>query len=240
MGNSVLVVSGHVGDFVWRSGGTMAKFARHGYEVHLRVLTLGLRGESNGYWKQDDATMEKGRALRREEGRRAADILGVTSLELWDYDDYPLLLGRERLERLAVAIRETRPAIILTHDSQRDLFNADHTLIGKRIHEAVAMAISPTLELNDLPPAPRPAIWGFEPHIAELCGFQPQTYVDITDVMNLKREAMQVYQQTQKGMIAPYITKNRLRAIQTARPGCEFAEAFSIADPVQNPGFLAP
>lgn len=48
MKQRILVIAGHVGDFVWRSGGTIAKAVREGHEVHLIVLTLGLRGESNG------------------------------------------------------------------------------------------------------------------------------------------------------------------------------------------------
>ena len=77
MNKRILVVSGHVGDFVWRSGGTIASYAKMGCEVHLLVFTLGIRGESNGYWKSEGANYEEARVLRRKEGEEAAKILGI-------------------------------------------------------------------------------------------------------------------------------------------------------------------
>ena len=32
---NLLVVSAHAADFVWRSGGTIAKYVKHGASVHL-------------------------------------------------------------------------------------------------------------------------------------------------------------------------------------------------------------
>ena len=44
-GKKVLVVSAHAADYVWRSGGTIAKYIKHGAEVHVVVLSFGIRGE---------------------------------------------------------------------------------------------------------------------------------------------------------------------------------------------------
>ena len=46
-GKKMLVVSAHAADYVWRAGGTIAKYIKHGAEVHLVVLSFGDRGESN-------------------------------------------------------------------------------------------------------------------------------------------------------------------------------------------------
>ena len=51
-GKKMLVVSAHAADYVWRAGGTIAKYIKHGAEVHLVVLSFGGRGESNDLWKQ--------------------------------------------------------------------------------------------------------------------------------------------------------------------------------------------
>ena len=227
MKHRILVIAGHVGDFVWRSGGTIAKATKNGHEVHLVVLTLGLRGESNGYWKKPGASMEEGRILRRHEGEQAAALLGIKSVTIMDRTDYPLEMDRELIYGLARRVREIAPRFIITHDSRRDLFNADHTLIGEKIHDICDIAASPEIKMDDLPPVSRPAVLGFEPHISELCDFVPRVLVDISTVFETKLAAMQFYAQTQKGMFEPYITKNRLRALQMAKPDCEYAEAFS-------------
>lgn len=39
-GKKVLVVSAHAADYVWRSGGTIAKYIKHGAEVHVVVLSF--------------------------------------------------------------------------------------------------------------------------------------------------------------------------------------------------------
>ena len=39
----VLVVSAHAADYVWRSGGTIAKYIKHGADVHVVVLSFGIR-----------------------------------------------------------------------------------------------------------------------------------------------------------------------------------------------------
>ena len=44
-GKKVLVVSAHAADYVWRAGGTIAKYIKHGAEVHVVVLSFGIRGE---------------------------------------------------------------------------------------------------------------------------------------------------------------------------------------------------
>ena len=228
----VLVVSAHVGDFVWRSGGTIAEFVRQGAEVSLIILTYGLRGESNGYWEKEGANWEEAVPLRREEGLTAARRLGVSEIQTWEYEDYPLYMDEERLIRLAGEIRRLRPELIITHDGMRDAFNTDHTLIGQVIYQACEMAASPRLRLGGEAPLDRlPAVWGFEPHVPDLCGFVPRVYVDYTLSAGTKREAMEVYAATQKSMFEPYWAKGLIRARQSGIPGCQYAEAFSVLIP---------
>ncbi len=228
----VLVVSAHVGDFVWRSGGTIAEFVRQGAEVTLIILTYGLRGESNGYWKKEGANWEEAVPLRREEGLTAARRLGVKEIQTWEYEDYPLYMDAERLGRLAGEIRRIRPELIITHDGERDAFNTDHTLIGQVIYQACEMAACLRLELGGQPPLETlPKVWGFEPHVPDLCGFVPRVYVDYTLSAETKRQAMEVYAATQKTMFEPYWAKGVIRARQSGIPGCEYAEAFNVLVP---------
>ena len=233
----ILVLAAHIGDFVWRSGGTLAKYAEAGAQIKLIVLSYGLRGESNEYWKQEGATVEAGKAIRHAEGAAAAKILGISDLEVLDFDDYPLEIDRERMLQLAEKIRRFAPDIILTHDRERDIYNADHTLVGEKIQHICSIACAKGINLSNTPVIKRPAIYGFEPHVSEICHFMPQVYVDITGVMEKKKQAMEAYA-TQKQMYAAYINRCRLRGLQTGISGCEYAEAFSYRSPVTHQPLL--
>ena len=76
MAETMLVIAAHIGDFVWRCGGAIAKYAAQGHAVHLLVLSDGIRGEANDYWRRPDASLPAGKQQRLEEGMAAAEILG--------------------------------------------------------------------------------------------------------------------------------------------------------------------
>jgi len=217
MNQKMLVISAHVGDFVWRSGGTLAKYAEAGAEIKLIVLSYGMRGEANAYWKKEGADLEEGKAIRHAEGAKAVEILGISDMEVLDFEDYPLELDFARMELLAKKIREFAPDTILTHDRERDIYNGDHTLIGEKVYHICAIASAKGAALEGTSPVPRPAVYGFEPHVSEICHFQPRLYVDITGVMEKKKKAMEAYS-TQKEMYAAYLNRGRLRGMQTGVP----------------------
>lgn len=234
----ILVVAGHIGDFVWRSGGSIAKYAQQGCPVHLIVISDGLRGEANDYWKTEGANEKDGHERRRAEGAEAARILGVEKLDFWGLSDYPMTITSEHVEKLATVIREFRPNVILTH-ARQDAFNPDHNMVSELVARAYACASGAGyLDGNKVSPRQTP-IFGFEPHNTEISGFTPTVYVDITEAMDTKKKAMQVFS-TQPGMFAAYVRKAETRGGEASgrgsRPGCKYAEAFSIYQPIAASG----
>lgn len=235
---NILVVAAHIGDFVWRSGGAIAKYAQSGSSIQLVVISDGLRGEANDYWKQAGANEEEGHVRRRAEGSQAARILGVETIDFWGLQDYPLELTSAHVEQLAHVIREFRPNLILTH-SAFDAFNPDHNAVHQLVAKAYACASGAGFR-DDFPVSPRQTpIFGFEPHCTEISNFIPTVYVDITEVMKIKQTAMKVFS-TQPGMYASYVRKAEFRGGEAAgrgsRPGCKYAEAFSIYQPIAASG----
>lgn len=232
----MLVVAAHAGDFVWRSGGAIAKYAKAGHEVHLIVVTYGIRGESNEYWTKEKASYEECRQIRIEESQKALKILGVTHADFWDYTDYPLVMNRERIERLAYEFRRIRPDFIVTHDKEEDLFNTDHNLISDSVRMAYTIASGAGAYCQGLPVSPRQTpMFGFEPQMTEICNFVPGIYIDITDVFDAKVAAMEACA-TQGRMKPHYIRKAEIRAsecrVRGGLSGCKYAEAFSTWGPV--------
>jgi LmbE family N-acetylglucosaminyl deacetylase len=121
---TVLVISAHAADFVWRCGGAIALHAEKGYEITVACLSFGERGESAKLWKEGKS-LDEVKAIRKAEAEAAARALGVHRLDCFDLGDYPLHLEREDKFKLVDLIRKVQPAFMMCH-SQYDPYNTDH------------------------------------------------------------------------------------------------------------------
>lgn len=188
MKNKLLIIGAHSGDFVWRSAGTIAKSIEEGAQTLVVCLSYGERGESGELWKEDPKrSIENVKQIRHEQAQKAADILG-TPIQFLNWGDYPMLISEERIEQLTYLIGDYEPTTILTH-SEKDPFNPDHPLAFQATQRARLLSSGagvPSAFKNIDPP-----VWySFEPHQPELCGFVPNTFMDISSVMDKKIAAM--------------------------------------------------
>jgi 4-oxalomesaconate hydratase len=226
---NLLVVSAHAADFVWRSGGTIAKYVKHGANVHLVILSYGARGESNDLWNIEGQTLDNVKKHRHVEAMEAADHLGLQHIELWDFQDYHMEITAERTERLVRKIREIRPHIILTH-GPRDAFNPDHETVSKCVFDASVLSTSNGVQLEGTTTANQAQIFGFEPHQTEISDFKPDVLIDITDTYDQKKAAMNCFR-AQRHLIDYYGGKAPFRGNQARRCSGNkkivYAEAFS-------------
>lgn len=188
---TALVVSAHSADFVWRAGGAIALYASRGYKVLIVCLSYGERGESAKLWKQEGYTLEKVKAERRLEAETAAQILGGEPI-FFDLGDYPMRVGDEALYRLVDIYREHRPEFVLSH-SLEDPYNFDHPLAAHVAQEARVIAQAwghnPGQKVIGAP-----GVFLFEPHQPEQCNWKPQVILDITQVWETKRRAIEAMQ----------------------------------------------
>ena len=188
MNKKLLVVGAHSGDFVWRAAGTIAKAIEEGASTLVIAMSYGERGESGELWKEDPKRSEESvKTIRKEQAQKAADIIG-TPIQFLDWGDYPMLLTDERIKQLTAIIGDFEPTVILTH-SEKDPFNPDHPLAFQAMQRARLLSSGagvPSAFKNIDPPA----WYSFEPHQPELCGFTPDTFIDISSVMDKKLAAM--------------------------------------------------
>ena len=185
--SSMLVVSAHAADFVWRAGGAIALAAARGETVAVVCLSFGERGESASAWRAGQ-TLEEIKALRRGEAENAAAVLGA-GIEFLDAGDYPLRETDELVDRLVRVYREVNPSVVLTHPLS-DPYNYDHPAAGQMALRArvLAQAIGYPAPGE---PIGAPPVFLFEPHQPEMCGFKPEVLLDITPVFDTKRKAME-------------------------------------------------
>lgn len=232
MKERVLVVGAHALDFLWRCGGTIAQYVQNGHEVQIVNLTYGSRGESNDIWKKKpDITEDEVIKIRKKESMDAAAILGA-KISFMGWQDHMLQDSLERELELAKIMKEFQPTIILTHFSQ-DTLNPDHATTSMLVTKAFRLAKSSGV-LTDKKAVSGVKMFMFEPSHPELFGYVPDTFINISDVMEHKIKAMQLAA-AQEYLIQPYINRAKYRGQAAGRvagaKGEVFAETFRRCAP---------
>ncbi|MEL7536619.1 MAG: PIG-L deacetylase family protein [Pseudomonadota bacterium] len=186
---TVLVISAHAADFVWRCGGAIALHQEKGYDVTIACLSYGERGESAKLWKQGNISLEAVKAARQEEAENAAAELGAHEIQFFDFGDYPLSIDTDGKYRIVDLIRKVQPTFMLSH-SRWDPYNADHMYATQIALEcrmiAQAWGHNPGETVLGAP-----QLYLFEPHQTEQMEWKPDVFLDISEVWEKKWAAIQ-------------------------------------------------
>ncbi len=185
---TALVISAHAADFVWRCGGAIALHQKRGFDVTVACLSFGERGESARLWKENKS-LEEVKSIRKKEAENAAKALNVHDLQFFDIGDYPLTLEKEDKFKLVDLVRAVQPSFMLSH-SQYDPYNTDHMYTTE-----IAMEVRMIAQAWGHNPGEKvlgaPQLYLFEPHQTEQMGWKPDTFLDISDVWDQKRAAIE-------------------------------------------------
>jgi N-acetylglucosamine malate deacetylase 1 len=217
----ILCVAAHPDDEALGCGGTLARHAAAGDEVHVCLVAEGLTSRQGG---GDTAALAELAAT----AQRANALLGVRATRLLGLPDNCLdaLPRLEVIQRIEQVIAEVQPDIVYTH-AAADL-NIDHQIV----HEAVLTACRP------VPGQAVKRILCFEvPSSTEWRGagsaqaFAPNWFVDISATLAAKRAALGEY----AGEMRPWPHARSIAACEHlarwrgASVGVEAAEAFMLA-----------
>ena len=189
---SVLVISAHAADFVWRCGGAIALHQKRGYDVTIACLSFGERGESAKLWKKGNMSLDEVKAVRRDEAEAAASALNAHDIQFFDFGDYPLEIDRDGKYKIVDLIRKVQPTFMLSH-SKYDPYNTDHMYATEVAMECrmIAQAWGHNPEEQVLG---APQLYLFEPHQTEQMGWKPDVFLDISEVWDEKWAAIQCMQ----------------------------------------------
>ncbi|MFL0410717.1 PIG-L deacetylase family protein [Microbacterium paludicola] len=216
---SLLVVSAHAGDFVWRAGGAIAAAAQRGERATVVCLSYGERGESASQWLAGKP-LDEIKQIRRAEAQAAADALGA-EIEFLDLGDYPLVESPEAVQRLVDVYRRVQPTVVLTHPLA-DPYNGDHPAAARMALQArvLAQAIGVANSDGSYPTKDdiigAPPVFFFEPHQPEQSDFTPNVLLDITEAFPRKKAAMECLP-AQKHMWEYYTSLAVRRGVQLKR-----------------------
>ena len=222
----LLVIGAHSADFVWRAAGTIALTTTQGGQAKVIALSYGERGESGVLWKEPDQTIENVKRIRHEQATEAAAAVGATFYCL-DLGDYPLEISGAAMTQLVKLFQEEAPQVVLTH-TPIDPFNPDHPVAYQAVQKARLLASGAGVASAFKRITP-PDWYLFEPHQPELSEFTPNTFVDITSVMEQKIKAMAVMKA--QSYLKDYYTElasrrgNHARRI-SGKQEVKYAEAF--------------
>ena len=178
----------------------------------MLCLSYGERGESAKAWREGK-NLDEVKAIRREEASQAAAVLGA-SIEFLDAGDYPLRESEELVDAIVRCYRRVVPTVVLTH-TLADPYNGDHPAAARMALQARVLAQAIGYEAPG-EPLGAPPVFLFEPHQPEQCDFKPQVLLDITEVFDTKRKAMECLK-AQPHMWDYYTDLARRRGVQFER-----------------------
>jgi LmbE family N-acetylglucosaminyl deacetylase len=174
---NIMAIAAHPGDAFFAMGATVALTVRRGGQGVFLSLSLGERGSS---------TIAPARyaALQREAAISAARRLGAQA-EFLNYPDGEIAASEEAKLAVCDLIRRYKPNVILTH--WRGSWHKDHVACYEIVMDAVFYAGLPALTREHA--AHNVAKLYFADNWEDATGFAPDTYLDITPVFGLWREA---------------------------------------------------
>jgi LmbE family N-acetylglucosaminyl deacetylase len=218
----VLVVTAHPDDSEFGAGGTVARLVKEGREVAYCIVTNGNKGSS-------DRTMtpERLAAIRADEQRNAARVLGVERVTFLGYPDGEVEDTRDLRRDVSREIRRFRPDLVICQNPNRTYnlgaSHRDHRTVGGVVLDCVYPLARDHLAFPELLPE-------FEPHkVREVYVMQwnePHIVSDISDVIDLKIKALACHASQFKDFAA---VEARVRARSKelgAAKGYAHAEAF--------------
>jgi LmbE family N-acetylglucosaminyl deacetylase len=136
-----LAVYAHPDDPDVSCGGTIARWASGGCDVHVLVCTDGGKGTTDPGIRPDEVA-----ALRVEEVRAAGRVLGVTAHLLLGHADGELEDSMELRGELVATVRDLRPEVVLCPDPTAVFFgqeyynHRDHRVVGWAALDAISPA----------------------------------------------------------------------------------------------------
>ncbi len=214
----ILAVGAHIGDAEITAGLLLTKYAAAGHRASVIHMTAGEKGNPR---------MDAGeyRRQRIQEANAAAAGMGVSECIVLDHPDGELQADEATIHEVCDLIRRLRPDIVLTH--WRGSFHRDHRLTYQIVMEGGFLAALPGIQRQD----PAHLIRGlyYLENWEDLEEYQPDLWVDVTDVFDRWVEACRCHQLLRGEISFDYLHYyTGLAAKRGAEVGVKYAVTVSL------------
>ncbi|MGE0608092.1 MAG: PIG-L deacetylase family protein [Pirellulales bacterium] len=181
---SILAIHAHPDDMEFQCAGTLALLAAAGHQIHIVTMTPGDCGSK--LLPPDEIA-----AIRRAEGKAAADVIGA-SYDCLEFRDLSIVIDNDSKRRVTECIRRLRPRVVMTAPPVD--YMDDHEATSRLVRDGCFNAGCPNYATRQWEPA-GPIDW--IPHlyyVDPLEGMdlwakpiEPHFYVDVSTKFETKR-----------------------------------------------------
>jgi N-acetylglucosamine malate deacetylase 1 len=220
----VAIIAAHPDDEILGCGGTIAKHVKAGDEVHILILAEGITSRDK---KRDSANRASELEELKQTARDANKVLGVTSLDTHDFPDNRMD-SVDRLDVIKVVeefVAKNKPSVIYTHHSSD--INIDHRCVNDAVVVASRPSSVSSVRLLLFFETVSSTEWQVPDRVPN---FVPNWWVDISETLELKMQALDVYQSEMRPW--PHARSNEalkhLAHWRGASVCCNAAEAFVL------------
>jgi LmbE family N-acetylglucosaminyl deacetylase len=204
----ILAIGAHGDDIELACGGTLAKAIKYGHEVTLVVVTGTAFTTPNG-------KIIRTQEVARNEIHDAANELGVANIHILNYADASVPYSIDLINDLERVINKASPNIIFTHfifDTHQDHIRTAHSTISASRNQRTILLYEPINQSGQ----------GYVP-------FRPQVYVDISDFINYKTNALKSHASQYERYSNKWIKGVKSRAeFRGFEMGVDYAECFEV------------
>ena len=227
-----LAVAAHPDDVEFGCGGTLAKWAAQGCEIHHLVCTDG----SKGSWDPDDDTAALV-ATRQLEQRAASLALGGTgSVAFLGWRDGELDSGLRQRSDVCYWIRRLQPGVVLGHDPwKRYRLHPDHRHAGLLAVEGIVAARDPHFFPEQAPPPYRPSqllLWEADEadHVEDITSSIDRKLAALLEHRSQYRTTMHIDDPASTDQVERFRDRIRERAATAAEgaPAAAYGERFKL------------
>lgn len=213
-GEKILVIAPHPDDEVLGCGGTIARYVREGNEVYLCIVTKVYPPE----WSEEFLKN------RPKEIEKANKILGIKQTYFLDFPTAKLdTISQKKLnDSLSAVVKKVKPTVVYL--PYRGDIHQDHPFIFRSALIAMRPVnnyfVKRILSYETLSETE----WGYPR------SFQPTVYVDISDTIETKIEAMRAYTSELKEYPHPRSIEiiEAFAKKRGSEVGLRYAEAFEL------------
>jgi LmbE family N-acetylglucosaminyl deacetylase len=202
----ILIFAAHPDDEILGCGGTIAKFSRKGEKI---VCVIFSYGEGSNPILDPKLLAQK----RKKESAKADKILGVNRTIFLGLEDNPFsnVIGPEIEKKIENITKRYKPEFIFTHCI--DDLNPFHRRVAVKVKRIVDQ-----LKL-------KPRVYTFETNSLFRLAHRnkPKLYVDISDTIKKKRDALTQFDEGLLYYKALVLIKNKLAGMRIKR---KYAEVF--------------
>jgi LmbE family N-acetylglucosaminyl deacetylase len=220
MNMNILAIGAHPDDIELQCAGTLAMYAKQCHHVFMAVATNGDKGNYN-------VEPQELAVIREREFREACSVIGATPVWMGYPDEFLENTLDNRLVFVDM-IRSVNPDIIFTHGPND--YHPDHRYTHQLVWDAITLAGVVNV-VTSQPSTNRQVSLYFMDNLGGI-GFNPTEFVDITDTMQMKKDALAKHE-SQTSIFIELLEVDLLDMVETVgkfrgfQAGCKYAEGFT-------------